>query len=101
MTPRIYPRDLPRVYTPAELEEIANRGGACPLPTCTGVFAVDASNLIRRGTFGQNLERPWVDFTVGWFDPIGAHADYRNEEVVDLMRLLVRGSTRRDETPDD
>ena len=95
VTPRIYPRSLPQVYTPAELEEIAAQGGSCPLPTCQGVFAVDASNLIRRGTFGQDLEQPWVDFTIGWFDPIGAHADYRNPDVVRLMRLLVRGSTRR------
>jgi hypothetical protein len=101
VTPRIYPRSLPRVYTPAELEEIAARGGTCPLPTCRGVFVVDASTLIRRGTFTQDLERPWVDFTLGWLDPIGAHIDYRNHEVVRLMTLLVRGSSRPDTGLDD
>jgi hypothetical protein len=94
VTPRIYPRNLPRVYTPAELEQIATREGPCPLPTCQGVFAVDASTLIRLGTFRENLERPWVDFTIGWFDPIGAHIDYRNRDVVRLMGLLIRRSTR-------
>jgi hypothetical protein len=57
------------------------------------VFVIDASRQVRHGAFGD-LENPWIDFTVGWLDPIGAHADYRSPEVVHFMTRLRDATTR-------
>jgi hypothetical protein len=93
VTPRIYPRGLPGVYTASELDEFAHDADGCRLPVCKGVFVIDASRQVRHGAFGD-LENPWIDFTVGWLDPIGAHADYRSPEVVHFMTRLRDATTR-------
>ena len=70
-----------------ELAELPR--GPCGLPVCKGVVFVDASAIVKEGLFGVDLERPWADFTLGWLDPIGAHEDYRNADVVGLMGTLL------------
>jgi hypothetical protein len=82
------------VYTPRQLEAFPEGDTPCGLPVCGGVFGVEASSLVRTGSYGQDLENPFVDFTLGWFDLIGAHGDYTRPEVVDLMRLMVRNVSR-------
>ncbi|UCE87265.1 MAG: hypothetical protein JSU66_05955 [Deltaproteobacteria bacterium] len=78
------------VYTPRQLEAFSADASPCGLPVCEGVFGVEASSIVRTGSYGQDLENPWIDFTIGWLDLIGAHGDYKRPEVVDLMRLMVR-----------
>jgi len=80
------PRDLP-VFSLQAFERLPTQD--CGLPVCEGVFFVDASPIVRTGIFGASLERPLVDWTLGWLDPIGAHADYRNPAVVELMGRAV------------
>lgn len=55
-----------------------------------GIFVVDASDIITRGALGLDLNNPWVDYSVGWLDPIGAHADYKNPEVMRLIDWMGR-----------
>jgi hypothetical protein len=81
---------------PREFPMLATRPGApgpetvCRPAPCRGLIFVEASALIEQGAFGLGLQTPWVDYTLGWLDPIGAHADYRKPEFVDLM-LQVAG----------
>ena len=83
----------PPIASPHELEALSAEGG-CGLPACRGVFVVDSSSLVRRTAFGIDLENPWMDFTLGWLDPIGAHADYRNAGVTRLMTIVIERATR-------
>jgi hypothetical protein len=50
------------------------------------VFVVDSSDIIKRGTFGLDYSKPLVDYSLGWLDPLGAHSDYKNPEVLELLR---------------
>ena len=94
MTPAVVARARLPVYSPDELEGFQRASDGCGLPTCAGIFVVDASKLIRKGAFGENLENPFVNFTLGWLDPVGAHGDYRNSEVIGLMALITdRGAS--------
>ncbi len=93
IAPRFFPPRAPAVYSPGELGALAITPGPCRLPTCRGVFAVDAASIVREGLFGD-LERPWRDFTLGWLDPLGSHADYKNEGIAKLMFLLSTGTDR-------
>ncbi len=52
------------------------------------MVVVDSSRIISRGVFGVSYEHPAADWTLGWLDPIGAHGDYTNEDVVRLMRWI-------------
>ncbi len=88
-TPGPLAREMYPVFTLAELNgETLDR--SCLLPVCKGVFAVDATSIVRQGGFGQNLQNPWFDFTIGWLDLIGAHGDYRNPEMMRLMGLMLQ-----------
>jgi pimeloyl-ACP methyl ester carboxylesterase len=78
------------LYSAAEIGAFDRDDSACGLPTCEGIFVVDATRIVREGGFGENLETPLVDFTIGWLDLIGAHGDYKNEDVVDLMARVIR-----------
>ncbi len=88
VTHGILERDVPPVFSMEEFQRSLADG--CHLPICSGAFAVDASDEIQEGIFFENLARPMVDFTLGWLDPIGAHADYLNSDVVGLMEPLYR-----------
>jgi hypothetical protein len=85
---------VPPVYSPQELHEVAGRDEGCGLPQCEGLVIVDASRLVVEGLFG-NLDRPLLDYTLGWFDLIGAHSDYTNPEVVRLMTLVVNAPVEK------
>lgn len=87
VTPRLGLTRVPEVYTPEDLHALYARAEDCGLPTCGGIVIVDASAYVRDGIYGQNMERLLTDTTLGWLDPIGAHADYRNREVVRLLAL--------------
>jgi hypothetical protein len=82
-TPRLF-RKSPPVYG---LEELA----ALPGPP-TGLFVVDATEIIHRGMYDIDLANPWVNYTLGWFDYSGAHSDYVNAEVVSLLSWLANGT---------
>jgi pimeloyl-ACP methyl ester carboxylesterase len=58
-----------------------------------GVFVVDASDIIKTGTFGLDQSNPLVDYTLGWLDPLGAHSDYKNQEVQALLRWFANPPT--------
>jgi hypothetical protein len=75
---------IPAPVAPDEI--FARNGESCGLVVCEGVLVVDATGLVREGVYGQDLGNPVWDFTLGWLDPIGAHGDYRNPEVVGLIR---------------
>jgi hypothetical protein len=63
-------------------------GDGCGLPRCQGVLYVDISDLAGRGLFGD-LRRPWLNYTLGWFDLVGAHSSYREPQLAPLIvRLL-------------
>ncbi|MEE3329988.1 MAG: hypothetical protein VX246_03880 [Myxococcota bacterium] len=62
----------------------------CKLSDCKGPIFVDSSTIIDTGIFGVSLENRAIDYTLGWLDPIGSHANYRNPEVVELMMRVVR-----------
>lgn len=86
-----------RLYTPALIGGIpsdiftlddfarAKAEEGCGLPRCKGILLLDATDFIEVGSFGLSLNRPAVDFTLGWLDPLGSHTDYKNETVVRLM----------------
>ena len=51
-------------------------------------------NKLRDEIFALGLERniveldlndPLVDYTIGWVDPMGAHSDFKNPEVLSLL----------------
>jgi hypothetical protein len=75
------PRDA---YTLTDIEH-GHHKTECGLPRCKGVILVDATDFIEVGSFGLSLNRPGVDFTLGWLDPLGSHTDYKNETVVRMM----------------
>jgi hypothetical protein len=85
-----------RTHTPFSPEQVraAAGGTECNLPICQGLLVVDASRYVRRGMFGENLENSAVDFTIGWLDPIGAHADYKNPELGDLLSYVIEATRR-------
>ena len=56
---------------------------------------VDASELIRRGSFGLDLTNPLVDYTLGWLDPIAAHSDFTNPEAIALAAWMASGGRTR------
>jgi hypothetical protein len=87
-SPTVKGGEIPHSYSPVELHKVSAEETSCGLPRCEGVVFVDASDIISKGLFGD-LNRPLIDYTVGWFDLIGAHGDYRNPEVVELMRLVI------------
>ncbi|MCA9512765.1 MAG: hypothetical protein KC560_18800 [Myxococcales bacterium] len=78
------PRDFPTIALD-ELHDTPRGANGCGLPACRGLVFVDVSPVVDHGVFGLSLERRWVDYTLGWLDPIGAHADYRKPEIVELM----------------
>jgi hypothetical protein len=79
-----------QVAPPVAPDEIfAADGEDCGLVVCKGVLVIDATSIVREGVYGQDLGNPAWDFTLGWLDPIGAHGDYRNPEVVELMRKVL------------
>lgn len=67
-------------------------GLGCLLSECKGLIFVDASTVIDKGIFGLSLENRAVDYTFGWLDPIGSHANYRNPEVVKLMSRFLNSA---------
>jgi len=85
----IPPYEAPSDFPVVSLDELrtgaARADGACGLPACKGLVFVDVSTAVDTGVFGLSLERRWVDYTIGWLDPIGAHADYRKPEIIGLM----------------
>ena len=50
-----------------------------------GLFVVDASEIIDKGAFGLDQNNPLVDYTIGWFDLMGAHSDFKNPEAAALL----------------
>jgi pimeloyl-ACP methyl ester carboxylesterase len=72
------------VYSLADFES-ARENAECGLPRCKGVLLLDATDFIEVGIFGLSLNRPGVDFTLGWLDPLGSHTDYKNATVVRLI----------------
>jgi hypothetical protein len=83
--------DIPsEVYSLADLENAARNGG-CGLPRCKGLILLDATDFIEVGSFGLSLNRPGVDFTLGWLDPLGSHTDYKNDTVVRIMAAFSEG----------
>jgi hypothetical protein len=97
-TPRWALGGRQRVYSMAEMHEAA-RTQKCGLPVCSGVLLVDASDVVRQGAFGD-LGNPWLDYTLGWLDLSGAHADFTNPEVLELGRYVVRPLERAQESAD-
>ncbi len=83
---RLFGTEL-EVFSIEDLER-SEQNSDCGLPRCAGVLLVDASNEIRRGAFGD-LGRPWLDFTLGWLDPIGSHGDYASAILVRLAGRVV------------
>jgi hypothetical protein len=82
----------PPVYSPEELFEIVRAGEGCGLPRCAGVFMIDASDLIRVGSFGVGLDGALADYTLGWVDPLGAHGDYRRPQVVWMIGAITNNA---------
>jgi len=66
------------VYSPSDISQMK----APP----TGVFVVDASDIVRTGPFGIDRGNHLFDYTLGWLDPLGAHSDYKNPESLALLR---------------
>ena len=90
MTPaRLIGRPTP-TYSAQEFLEFDPEQSPCGLPSCEGILVVDATRVIATGSFGQNLENPLVDFTIGWIDIVGAHGDFRDAEVAALMSRVLR-----------
>jgi len=81
------PGRLP-VYRASQLLASPTSASGCGLPTCRGVIMVDASEAVGRGQFGD-LRTPILGPLRGWLDPIGAHSDYANPEVVRLGLLVL------------
>ncbi len=50
-----------------------------------GIIPIDASKEISFGLYGENLNNPLWDYTIGWFDPLGSHIDYNNPKIYDLI----------------
>jgi hypothetical protein len=73
----------PKVYDPRDLDALES------VPS--GVFVVDASELINEGSFGQDLSNPLVDYTLGWLDPLGAHSDFTNADAIALAAWMASG----------
>jgi hypothetical protein len=84
------PREFPVVSEPLPGAGTPIPIAACGGRHCRGLIFVDASDRIELGSFGLSLENRWVDYTLGWLDPIGAHTDYRKPEMIELM-LQVAG----------
>ncbi len=53
------------------------------------VIYVDVSDAMSEGIFGVNYNNPAIDFTLGWFDPVGSHFHYHNESVYKIMDRLL------------
>ena len=84
--PRIFNRFTAPIYS---LEEI----GQMDSPP-RGVFVVDASEIVTQGSLGVDLSRPWADYTLGWIDPLGAHSDFKNPEVMELLSWIANSPKR-------
>jgi pimeloyl-ACP methyl ester carboxylesterase len=78
----------PRLHPPVSPAAAFDDSAPCGLVVCEGLLVVDASDHITRGALGENLGNPFWDYTLGWLDPIGAHGDYRNPEVVAAVRRI-------------
>jgi pimeloyl-ACP methyl ester carboxylesterase len=61
-----------------------------------GVFVVDASDIVKTGAFGLDQSKPLVDYTLGWFDPMGAHSDFKTSEFKPLLRWWFSDPTPQD-----
>ena len=84
------PRDAPLLSIDEFLsDDVALQLGCEPLE-CEGLIFLDASPVIDRGAFNLRLENRLVDYTIGWLDPIGSHANYEEREVVEIMSRLSR-----------
>jgi len=81
------------VYRAGELLDGTRFATECGLPRCHGVIMVDASEFVTRGQFGE-LEDSLVGAWFGWLDPIGAHSDYANPDVVRLGARILETSPR-------
>lgn len=79
----------PRSYSVEEAQQLLQRG-------YKGLMYVDESSRISHSAFGQaiDLQNPALDFTVGWFDPIGAHSDYGPAYGL-ITSILAQDSERR------
>jgi hypothetical protein len=90
-----------RTHTPFSPEQVraAADSSECGLPVCEGLLVVDASRYVRRGMFGENLDNSAIDFTIGWLDPIGAHADYKNPELGQLLADVIETARQQQRPP--
>jgi hypothetical protein len=73
------------VYGPQLAPELGSAG--CGLPRCSGLLLVDVSELSGSSLFGD-LRRPWLDYTLGWLDLIGAHSAYTDPELAAFLTRL-------------
>jgi hypothetical protein len=83
-TPELLRRESVPVYSIRELQGM----DAAP----KGVFVVDTSSIVKKGAFGMDLSKPWFDFTLAWLDPIGAHSDFTNKQIMDLLSWMANGT---------
>lgn len=64
---------------------------------------VDVSPEAGKGLYGGSYVKPFLDFTLGWLDPIGSHFYYHEEKIYDLVhRVLSRPvdiTTRQQDSP--
>lgn len=83
VAPRLLRKEEIPVYS---LKELAAMEGPP-----NGVFVVDATHIVKHGMFGADLSNPWLNYTIGWIDPTGAHGDYTNREVLSLLTWMANG----------
>lgn len=88
------PRNFPVVSVEEVQTGVAQTRLGCTLSDCKGPIFVDSSTIIDTGIFGLSLENRAIDYTLGWLDPIGSHANYRTPEVVELMMRVTRPMTQ-------
>ena len=81
-TPLVFGEPIP-IYSPDQLNDLEG------MPS--GVFVIDASDIITEGSFGADLSNPLADYTLGWIDPLGAHSDYTDPESIALAAWLASG----------
>jgi hypothetical protein len=74
---------------PPELFSITDIASARRLPARSGVILIDCSSVIRESAvFGVDLSNLFLDYTLSWVDPIGAHEDVNQTELYKLMDVM-------------